>query len=620
MFCDACTHHRACIEYLNPVLETQTDAGTSSSAVVHAQHRICAECAALRDDCILADSEEAKGNAGGPALLGVDNSALEVSLLSVKGTTIPDGEQLKVLLLFANETKYSCLSERDATDNSDEINITWNERFQFEITESGEDSTELFVEVLGGGEREDAVVASRKQRLLKHSKHGYASVHLDSLASARKLQSGAPISLDLPLLGGDSGGSIKIVVRIMNKELEIDEEDDEDVSSVNTEADEEAEEAHKLTADVARALSIHSDISDFDSSSERPVDPRSVLLADKAGSFKALAAAAHSLEDELSRAEEVDAMIRKLQYSVISDQEQDGVTQEESQACVELSRALTGKTESLAPAPEDNLDDSGSDESSTEESSEDEFSDEDSYDNDDEMKSPLRRGREADVVVMLDSSPGSGLDSSPSPQYAPPKVFIEKTKTYKKVSSRLMNPTRASEGSRWDKPINSAVHADHRDDPTGKKSAFRQAGSELFEKKGDCFEPSEYNNVSKFQLVQSRLLEPTKASLESRRGAPVVPAKPVPAAPSQRQKQQQPRGLVSTPSVRRADPLSSEDQSSLREPSVISTLSALTDTDSHVTAQEQPKPVGNATSGSHYAPPVIAKYGVKSYEHVQVRL
>ena len=152
---------------------------------------------------------------------------------------------------------------------------------------------------------------------------------------------------------------------------------------------------------------------------------------------------------------------------------------------------------------------------------------------------------------------------------------------------------------------------------------------------GHDFEPSEYNNVSKFQLVQSRLLEPTKASLESRRegkGTSKTARKESAAATP---------GKLSTPRhvshvskvtpkpggplpARRIDPQLIDienDMSSLREESVTSSLvSALTESDSHVSPLEHAgaTPSAHVNNNHHYAPPIIAKHGIASYNHVQV--
>jgi hypothetical protein len=712
-----------------------------------AQHRICAECAAVREDCFLAETQ---AEADSP--IETKNSALEVKLLSVKGISDHSSEdqsdepancaQLKVLLMFADVTKCSNLSSRAKDDIDGNNVITWNETFQFGLDKAADDSTEVFVELLNGDEdeQEHVVVTSRKQRLLKHSVHGHASVHLDSLASARKLQSGAPISLDLPLLGGiHSGGSLKIVVRITNPE-----HDDSDASSVasSVETNVSGEGGEQLTREVSDALNGNN--SDLDSvvsdgsriavvdkiaaepeTDEDEDEGRAARLTDKAESFKVLAEAAHSLEDNLSKAQEVDAMIRKLQYSIISDEEPDDLTKVESDACVELSRALTGKSTpapgggAAAPAVGEQREGTparlsmeneqgggdgeggGSDESSSdEESSDEESSDEESSDDDeddDEDKSevispfepahPMRRspitllhdtetaptagtedpptiGNRPSDVVMLGTqatTPSTARKAKPqvtSPlaeatsQYAPPKVFIEKTKSYKKVSSRLMNPTRASQGSRWDKPVahpessgggGSSSSQHPREEHPTKKSAFRQT-SEMYEKKGDklvtasktphqkapsgneSFEPSEYNNVSKFQLVQSRLMEPTKAFLESRRGgkASATPGKEAAPGKFSAKRHASPKPGRS-PRSREPQVVDIEnDYSSLREESVTSSLSALTDTDSHVSPLEHPGATiassnhHSAAPGSHYAPPIIAKHGITSYNHVQV--
>lgn len=752
VFCDSCSSHRAEINYLNPApVEACSAVSVASVPTQQPKHRICVECAGIRDDCFLAETEDESNFP-----IDAKNSALEVKLLSVKGIAVNQSTdeippfQFKVLLMFANETKYSNLSNREQ-DNVDGNIVTWNENFDFRINDSYDDSTELFVELLNGNdsEREEVVqkMTSRKQRLLNNSGYGCASIHLDSLTSARKLQSGVPISLDLPLLGGlGSGGSIKIIVRITNiTNVQSDDRmsDLDDSSSTGSRADIIVkDEKANLTEDIFHTLDRDSDIdsvasngsskafadtltSDLNSGEQQLTDmrdQRALRLTNKAASFKVLAEAAHSLEDNLSKAQEVDAMIRKLQYAIISDQEPDVLTKVESDACVELSRALTGKT---TPAPmkcaaesgvENDItlsttptqlstesvkdEGSGSDESSSEDeessSEEDTSSGDETVGKSEDVKSPFERAglvrrspltlngnqnerlyhetvesnvggdsRPSDVVMLGEqimmspvktskSYKSSTTESVTPHQYAPPKVFIEKTKSYKKISSRLMNPTRASEGSRWDKPISHtpslshpADSSQHRDDQP-KKSAFRLT-SEMYEKKGEKqaagvgsktptlkshsgnegFEPSEYNNVSKFQLVQSRLLEPTKAYLESRRGGKVASSTSGGKESSSiiRGKQlstQQRQSHVShmhSKSVRpppRLEPHMIDienDTSSLREESVTSSLSALTDSDSHVSPLEHP---GAASSTSHYAPPHITKHGKTSYNHVQV--
>ena len=654
MFCDSCTSHRAEIKYLNP---------EESTVVV--QHRICAECAAVREDCFLAQTE---GNSG--LEIDVKRAALEVELLSVTGLGCddPDDEpsnaQLKVLLIFANETKYSRLIDRP-TSIDDDGTITWNESFQFRVNDSSDDSTELFVELLNGDDiNDESALVSRKQRVLKNSGYGYSSIHLDSLTSTKKLQSGAPISLNLPLLGGSgNGGSITITVRITDTEPE---DDQSETDTVTFESPSDKVQSSMLQGEIDEALDSLSDIDSVEYNANTAMDDSDVLdendeeraarlgLTNKNESFKVLTEAAHSLEDELSNAQEVDEMIRKLQYSIIADEEPDTLTKVESDACVELSRALSGKTsptdhpveryslttnEENVEGEDEEVESSGSDESSSsiESSSEEDDSSEDDGDvgvssNDDNLEVSTEQSFDSPETNLPLSSSSDGVKSfklhnaDAAPQYAPPKVFIEKTKSYKKVPSRLMNPTRASEGSRWDKPIthhpDSSQHS--RDEYPTKKSAFRQT-TETYDKKADKkgavsrgpahhgFEPSEYNNVSKFQRVQSRLLEPTKAFLESRR----VVSTPASKFPKQQQRHISPYSGRSSRALARDF---ENDVSSLREESVASSLSALTDSDSHVSPMESPGgQAAPSSNASHYAPPIIAKHGITSYNHVQVQ-
>ena len=728
VFCDSCTSHRAEVAYLNP-----------NNVDVVAQHRICSECAAVREDCYQSESVD-----GVNSQIEGKYSSLEVKLLSVRNNDVYDNQQLKVLLMFGDVIKFSSSASRSRDNDND--NIFWDETFHYWISDSGEESTELFVELLDGDDTEDGVIASRNQRTLKNSRYGYASIHLDSLASTKKLQSGAPISLDMPLLGGShNGGSIKMNIRISYADRDTQSDCDLYRDRLSLESSDLGE---RMTSEVleserdGRILKLNSDnySTQFAEENTEVTQQANVqvngmevsLLTEKSDSFKALAETAHSLEDNLSKQREVDNMIRKLQYAVISEEEQDVQTKKESDACVELSHALTGKTspgaedfmksselltslqETAAATPaakqmnsdvrknsdsdstadseepsiklnalvEDSSEESSSEESSSEESSSEESSDEESSASSDAVSSEessveessedstlsvhvidaVRQGQnvngnrvevtEGDYdTAVVDTS--TNLDpyrpsetanlnnksivapirvrDTPS-TYAPPKIFIEKTKSYKKVPSRLMEPTRASQGSRWDKPIAHAENAHHRDERAGKKSAFRQT-SEAYEKNADkrtlaagksqsykvndSFEPSEYNNVSKFQKVQSRLMEPTKAFLESRRVVKAnAAAKNSPKISPQRHTPLRPvRQAKKEPDLIDVE----HDISSVREESATSSVSALTDSDTHVTNSEPPGTM-KGKSNQRYAPPTISKRGVKSYNHIQVSI